>query len=571
MSTFLHLTTVCLLTLGCQAAALSQEIPWQNDPAAAMQQSASSRKPVLMLFSAKWCRPCQDLERFVLSDKRVASTTAESTIPVRIDADQSPDLMTAYQVTQLPTVVFVDAQGRPFARHSSQDTNRFEPMAWLEMVSQAGRTHDVILKDGSDTLSQMDALQKRWEENRAAANPAQTEEFTIPPFSMQPSFNRDAAGQAATASQANAAVSIAAGQPAPSAIETPASPQTGLARQKPDHLLEPSRLGEAPPVPRSFEAPPVKPAVSLSNQEASATHEPAAIAFSLPAAQSAPAGKTNPESIASSDNSGIVLPGESAAFRILTPQPDPSAPKEMYTSSKPDSGSAASDQPTGSDPSVTQEPAVRKAEPATIRNQFLVDSSPQAPAVVTPHSLAAPQVGQAGMAAQAAAGPSGFAVHSTGNSPQSPAVSHRSETPAPSSTGAASADPLCLDGYCPVTLLQDMAWVPGNPAIGCIHRGRTYLFASEKQRDVFLATPDQWSPVLAGFDPVRFHKHGELVAGKRELGMFMTSDIPGGAAPTQVVLFASAESKAEFEQRPEPFMESVSAAVAQADAGSVKR
>lgn len=75
---------------------------------------------------------------------------------------------------------------------------------------------------------------------------------------------------------------------------------------------------------------------------------------------------------------------------------------------------------------------------------------------------------------------------------------------------------LGFEGYCPVTMKQDWRWAKGDVRFGAIHRGRTYLFASAEAQKTFLASPDTFSPVLAGDDPVAAVDGRQSVPGVRE-------------------------------------------------------
>ena len=121
---------------------------------------------------------------------------------------------------------------------------------------------------------------------------------------------------------------------------------------------------------------------------------------------------------------------------------------------------------------------------------------------------------------------------------------------------------VALHGKCPITLLKKGVWVDGDPQWGCVHRDRTYLFASEADLRVFQKDPDANSPLLAGYDPVVFHNLGELVDGDEAHGVFM------GKLPNQrVVLFSSAKTRAEFESNPKNYIETIRQAM-QATGGS---
>ena len=105
--------------------------------------------------------------------------------------------------------------------------------------------------------------------------------------------------------------------------------------------------------------------------------------------------------------------------------------------------------------------------------------------------------------------------------------------------------PLAFDGYCPVTLADQATWTKGDPRWGAVHRGRTYLFPNPAAQQRFLAAPDLYSPVLSGFDPVRYLEAGEMVEGKREHGVFYRD---------RVYLFADEDSLQRFGSRPDFFI-----------------
>lgn len=117
--------------------------------------------------------------------------------------------------------------------------------------------------------------------------------------------------------------------------------------------------------------------------------------------------------------------------------------------------------------------------------------------------------------------------------------------------------PLALDGYCPVTLLTQQRWEPGNPQFGAIHRGRTYFFKSQLERDRFLSpgAADQFAPVLSGYDPVRFAELRQSVAGAREHGVVYQN---------QIYLFADEQALTQFEQQPERYVNVVRQAMSTA-------
>lgn len=94
--------------------------------------------------------------------------------------------------------------------------------------------------------------------------------------------------------------------------------------------------------------------------------------------------------------------------------------------------------------------------------------------------------------------------------------------PDATATDATSAgdDPeLAMQGFCPVTVINEDKWVEGKAEFGVIHLGKLYLFTSEQAMKTFLADPVPYTPVLNEIDVVRFFEERKIVPGKREWGL----------------------------------------------------
>ena len=146
------------------------------------------------------------------------------------------------------------------------------------------------------------------------------------------------------------------------------------------------------------------------------------------------------------------------------------------------------------------------------------------------------------------AGPSSGAMQPSTASPYGGPAAGTQGTFAPSASVAAEhiqlppgSPPLGLEGYCPVNLLEHRAWKKGDTRWGAVHNSRTYLFAGPEQQKRFLASPNAYSPVLAGDDPVRALDEQQQVTGKREYGVYFQN---------RVYLFADPSSRDRFSQNP---------------------
>ena len=118
---------------------------------------------------------------------------------------------------------------------------------------------------------------------------------------------------------------------------------------------------------------------------------------------------------------------------------------------------------------------------------------------------------------------------------------------------------MAFDGFCPVSLRSAHKWVEGNPKYGAIHRGRTFLFVSDEQRQQFFANPDAYCPVFSGMDPVLLLEKNQVVEGSRRYGFEYRGAF---------YLFSSQETMEQFKSQPEHFAGGVRQAMNRMTGGS---
>jgi len=116
--------------------------------------------------------------------------------------------------------------------------------------------------------------------------------------------------------------------------------------------------------------------------------------------------------------------------------------------------------------------------------------------------------------------------------------------------------PLAFEGYCPSTLKHARKWVLGDLKYGAIHRGRTYLFTGEAERQQFLANPDAYSPVFSGIDPVKLLDENQTVEGSRKFGYEYRGAF---------YLFASQATMTRFASQPDQYAAGVRQAMTRMD------
>jgi thioredoxin-related protein len=90
-------------------------IRWHGSIAAALAAAATSGKPVMAYFSSSRCSWCARLDRETFGDAGVRGL-AGGFEAARVDAGKDPAAGRAYGIPALPTVLFLNADGKTLHR-----------------------------------------------------------------------------------------------------------------------------------------------------------------------------------------------------------------------------------------------------------------------------------------------------------------------------------------------------------------------------------------------------------------------------------------------------------------------
>ena len=83
-------------------------LPWGD---AAFARARETGRPLLLSLSARWCAACHRMDEETWDDPGVAAVVEGSTVPVRVDADERPDLYGRYHLGGLPSTAVLSPDG----------------------------------------------------------------------------------------------------------------------------------------------------------------------------------------------------------------------------------------------------------------------------------------------------------------------------------------------------------------------------------------------------------------------------------------------------------------------------
>ena len=86
-------------------------VAWQPWGDAAFARARETGRPVLLSLSARWCAACHRMDEDTWDDPGVAAVVERATVPVRVDADERPDLYGRYHLGGLPSTAVLTAEG----------------------------------------------------------------------------------------------------------------------------------------------------------------------------------------------------------------------------------------------------------------------------------------------------------------------------------------------------------------------------------------------------------------------------------------------------------------------------
>lgn len=599
----------------------AQEIQWRTDITSAVKDAHDQNKLILMHFTAQWCNPCRSLESFVFSSPAVQRAFHQNVVAVKIDVDAHPELVREYGVASVPFDVAMTPAGRVVSKRKSPK----DSIAYARMISGFHIVIAGIANGDSPALNQNLAELKKVLQNQQPRFEGRPTSFTpnAPSYQSPQPSPHSAELQRTSRFIKNPYVK----QSQPVAPKQFAPPPKQFAPQHVSNAFSPVQDGNAPPrnsspttgfapsgdfapngnfgesgdfAPSANLNPALRQSTSFAPQQNNSQNgfDPAAVDTQLNVTQPAVAAnensfqpngqmQSNPYIPQAQPQIELVPQGQvnSFASNAQTDQPNDIALQRVERS---DSTAMQVRPPAQlrtktlqAEPKIVMDdkffgqPSAKQEEDVVVGNYQAKINLPKTNEFLPPEPPAF--VGNADDDDASNESTDQFADDNEVQRPRTTAIAASATKIVTPTTNPA--DPIAtgldlasikttkpkyaLHGKCPVTLLAKSKWVSGDPKWGCVHRNRIYIFTTEQNLKIFQTDPDAYSPILAGYDPVIFQESGRLVDGLEKHGVFM------GKPPHQrIVLFANAQTRAQFQVQPKMYLEAVRQAMEETGASS---
>ena len=129
-------------------------IEWRSSYRNAADEAARDGKLLLVSITASWCGPCRQMKQLTFTDSRVIEMVQSEFVPLSIDADEHPDLVTGFKVDAYPTT-FVVSPDFTILKKMSGFQSASDLVSNLRSQTQS-KTPKTLAKSENDAVSALE-------------------------------------------------------------------------------------------------------------------------------------------------------------------------------------------------------------------------------------------------------------------------------------------------------------------------------------------------------------------------------------------------------------------------------
>lgn len=118
-------------------------VDWHDYTEEVLQQAVAQGKPVIIDFYADWCAPCREFEELTFHNDQVVAQAGDKFVMIKVDVTTGgnpfhEELLRNYEVKGVPTIVFLDAEGKE--RTDLRLVDYFPPESFLGHMAEVVQT-----------------------------------------------------------------------------------------------------------------------------------------------------------------------------------------------------------------------------------------------------------------------------------------------------------------------------------------------------------------------------------------------------------------------------------------------
>lgn len=151
-SLFLALVAVAAISFATRPPAQADDhegprLAWRKNYKQACDEARRRKRPILVRITASWCGPCRQMQQLTFTDDRLKRKLRKDFVLLEVDADEHPDLVTAFHVEAFPTTLVVSPELKVVSRMTGFKSAP-DLISSLDLVKQSPLEDDELLADG---------------------------------------------------------------------------------------------------------------------------------------------------------------------------------------------------------------------------------------------------------------------------------------------------------------------------------------------------------------------------------------------------------------------------------------